>query len=323
MARATKIMAYAALFAAVGALGCQDPVSPAAALVTNEFGITDIAVDDFFLYYAKADGTIKRVSLDGGPSTTIVSGIHSPKQIAVDRSDVYWTTEDGTLARVPKAGGSEVTLLEGEPELGELGIDDMHVYFTVGGNANAVRKASKDDCVADSCAVDTLADNQSSPGQLAVEQGWLYWGNGGNLAAILQMPVAGGSPILLEEHSAWDIAADGSYVYWLDFGGGDDGTVHLSTVDGMDGRVIASGQSQLFEVAGDGVSVYWTSTGAAPTDSRSAREATVSVASADGGGEATVLSPSDTWGPIFLALDATSIYWANSNAGTVFVRAKP
>jgi hypothetical protein len=308
MSRPAETIALTVFFAAAGALGCGDATSPAAALVTGEFGITDIAVDDFFLYYAKADGTVRRVSLDGGPSTTILSGLDSPRQIALDDTDVYCATATGVVARGPKVGGDTVTLIEGETDLSDLNVDDTHVYFTVKGvSVGAVRRVSKTDFVPH-----TLASNQSKPGPLARRLDRLYWANEGSdsgTGALVEMPVDGDAPLTLAggQDAPVSVAVDDSYIYWANFG---ERTVKRTTPDGEDVRVVASEQPSLFQVAGDAVNVYWTSL-----------EGTLSMASVDGGSEPIVLSTGPA-GPISLVLDAFSIYSANYNAGTVVLRPK-
>lgn len=306
------VFASAVILTASGALGCGEATTPAAALVTGEYGITDIAVDDFFLYYAKADGTIKRVSLDGGPSTTILSGLNDPRHIALDATDVYCATLSGTVVRGPKTGGDPITLIEGEDKPQDLDVDDTHVYFTVRKNeTGALRRLSKADFV-----VETLASNQSKPGPLARRLDRLYWANEGIktkdgevTGALLEMPIGGATPTTMAgaQDAPVSVAADDSFIYWANFG---EKTVKRTTPGGDDVRVVAVDQPLLHKVAGDALNVYWTSL-----------DGTLSMGSVDGGSEPVVLSTGAA-GPISLVLDAFSIYSANFEAGTVVVRPK-
>lgn len=303
-----KGLVFTVILAAAGAFGCGEATTPAAALVTGEYGITDIAVDDFFLYYAKADGTVKRVSLDGGPSTTILSGLDDPRHIALDETDVYCATSTGVVARVPKGGGDSIKLIEGEIEPRDLNVDETHVYFTVGKDSvGAVRSVSKTDF-----APNTLASNQSRPGPLARRLDRLYWANQGESSgtgAVLEMKVDGAAPQTLagKQDAPVSVSVDDNFIYWANFG---DGTVKRTTPNGEDERLVALDQPTLAQVAGDSINVYWTSL-----------DGTLSMGSADGGSEPVVLSTGPK-GHISLLIDAFSIYTANFNAGTVVVRPK-
>src|SRR5262245_62435631 len=84
MHRRFNKLLLASVLAGIGAVGCNNTVAPGGALVSGERGITSIAVDDFFLYWTNVDGTIKRVSLDGGHPTTLVSGQSGPSHLRID-----------------------------------------------------------------------------------------------------------------------------------------------------------------------------------------------------------------------------------------------
>jgi len=289
-----------------GAVGCGDGVAPAAALVTGEYGITDIAVDDNFVYFSTQGGALKKVSIDGGPIETLASDVRGAKRIAIDATDVYCVTETGTVVRVAKRGGELLQLAEGsEIDAGGIVVDDAGVYVTVQGTngLGAVRRMAK----AGGAEIAELASNQTNPGALALSLGHLYWAVDD---ALIEMPVEGGDPhaFMPDQSKPISVASDSSYVYWANFG---DGLIGRAGVDGSSPIVVAADVENPYQVAGDSVSVYWTST-----------DGTLSMAPVGGEVEPVVLS-SGPRGPIRLALDRTSIYWSNYEAGTVIVRPKP
>jgi hypothetical protein len=309
MTYSMKRRLLAAILAVTGALGCQEPDAPiAAALVSGHFGITSIAVDDFYLYFAKKDKTIHKVSLDGGPIIQIASGIDDePRQLAVDAMDVYWSTAAGGVGRTPKDGGELIPLVEGLEDLRELTLDEAHVYFTIGapGKPGSIRKVSKADAV-----MTTMVENEVDPGPIAQNAGYLYWARGAKQSAVRSAAVSDAEPLTMVDAQAGtnSVATDPSFVYWSNFG---DSTVSRSTYDGSDVRVVAASPSPPSKVAGDGLNAYWT-----------AVDGSLYMAPLTGGAEPTALSSGPT-GAMSLALDATSIYWSRLEAGTVVVRPKP
>lgn len=300
----TLLMAMAV--SAAGAVGCGDAVAPAAALVTGEYGITDVAVDDNFVYFSTQGGTLKKVSIDGGPIETLTDVVRGAKRIAIDKTDVYCVTDSGAVARVAKRGGDLIQLAEGsEIDAGGIVVDDDAVYVTVQGSdgLGALRKVAKDG----GAEIAVLASNQTNPGALALSLGHLYWSVDN---ALMEVPTAGGEPqaFMPDQNKPISVASDSSYVYWANYG---DGLVGRAGVDGSSPIVVAANIENPYQVAGDAVSVYWTST-----------DGTLSMVPVGGELEPVVLS-SGPRGPIRLALDAMSIYWANYEAGTVTMRPKP
>ena len=201
-----------------GAVGCGDGVAPAAALVTGEYGITDIAVDDNFVYFSTQGGALKKVSIDGGPIETLASDVRGAKRIAIDATDVYCVTETGTVVRVAKRGGELLQLAEGsEIDAGGIVVDDAGVYVTVQGTngLGAVRRMAK----AGGAEIAELASNQTNPGALALSLGHLYWAVDD---ALIEMPVEGGDPhaFMPDQSKPISVASDSSYVYWANFGDG-------------------------------------------------------------------------------------------------------
>lgn len=74
--------------------------------------IADIALDGGYVYFTvgSADGTVGRVSKDGGTPTTLATGQPQPAGIVVDDTSLYWTCQgtdanqhkDGSLVKLDK-----------------------------------------------------------------------------------------------------------------------------------------------------------------------------------------------------------------------------
>ena len=91
-----------------------------------------IAVDGTSVYWTDYDlsGAVRKVPIDGGPPTTLASGLGFPSGIAVDAKGVYWTDYDlsgdvrvlpvGGL-RDPLIGIKEFQTLEQKPVARKLG----------------------------------------------------------------------------------------------------------------------------------------------------------------------------------------------------------
>ena len=295
-----KILGSLLFAGSLALVGCSDPVSSAAPLVTGEQKIRALAVDDFFVYWATQDGSVKRVSRDGGKATTLVSGQQAPMTIAVDDKHVYWSGEDGTIARTAKQGGTEEVLAHAGHE-SWLAIDPTHVYFTTA--AGTVQKRSKDDE-----SMTALAADQQVTHQFALNGTTLLWADSN--ASVHELATGDGSadPLVPAQKQPDLTAISSTNIYWSNTGDVTKGenTVGVARRDGSGVRLIApTSASFASAVMGDDAFVYFGDLNGG-----------VNVAPIEAG-EATQLAQGPA-GKVVMAMDATSIYWAHSAGGTIF-----
>jgi hypothetical protein len=80
------------------------------------------------IYYVGANGTLTRMSYDGGVPSELTPAPVRARRLAVDGGFLYWTT-DSELVRKPLAGGAPTVLASGYAGMTELAVDDAGVVF--------------------------------------------------------------------------------------------------------------------------------------------------------------------------------------------------
>lgn len=267
---------------------------PVAELASGQDEPQRLAVKDGFVFWTdrgsgQHDGTVKKVGLGGGAVTTLATQQSYPFDVAVGQGAVYWTdADDGTVMKIAATGGVPVTLATGQKGIGPLRVRDDGVYWLAGGS---VLRASLD-----GRTISTLFRRARPRFE-------------GSLRLDLQA----------------DLAVDETSVYWVD--GAE--IISVSRGAGPAHWLVAERQPEeirgLAVLAGD---LYWGSPMIVARDSPATSQ--FKIAEAHGfalmkrslaGGSSEALAYF-SGGPYShevdrIAVDATSIYWADEKSGIV------
>lgn len=135
-----------------------------------------LAVDDTYVYWTSAAGTVLRAPKDGGAVETIASDQDEPEALAIDGKHVFWLNAgDGSVMRGKKDGkGALKAIFEAGSGsfLSGLVLDDKNAYFSRKLADGDIRRAKKEE---DDDDADMWIDHQPEPNHLAVTGQYLLW----------------------------------------------------------------------------------------------------------------------------------------------------
>ena len=220
------------------------------------YGTQGLAVGPTGVYWT-ANGNLMTVPPEGGPLTTLASGMGVAGRVLVDATSIYWTVlaHEGAVLKMPLSGGTAVTLAsETLSNIEGLAIDAASVYWT--NDYNTMEAPGTITTVPlGGGTVTTLVSLApwGFPLNLAVDATSLYWFDGQNIS---KTPLSGGTPSTLAAGVSLDsFVVDATSVYWAD---NVDNTVMKVPLDGGAPTTLFEGEKP-FGIAVDATSVYWTS----------------------------------------------------------------
>ena len=301
-------------------------------LASGQEGLTGLAIDQANIYWllsTAANGqngtvTVMKESLCGGPVSTLatVPG-NAGSSLVTDGHDVYWAEQGvvmnnmletpNALFSVPVEGGAVSTLWSssGGSYLQSLAIDPTGVYGTVwSGQSDLVRVPLAGGPTTNLGS----ASGFSEPEGLTVAGAMVYWADDYPLpGALLAMPVGGGTPVMFARGGTYpgEVVANSTNVIWTSGGTGP------SSVSALVTKPLAGGATTTLAgpfdywpigpIAADDASVYF-------DVAMNGFPGTLMKVDVTGASPPKNLASSSATG---LAVDSTSVYWADAIAGSV------
>ena len=224
-------------------------------VVTAQQNVKGLAVDTDTVYFLREgtwsgtynkDGSVSRISINGGTVTPLATDQDWPMAVAVDANNVYWVNQGtapdlGKVMRMPKGGGTPAEVASGQIMPCGIAVNASAVFWMTHCDA-------------------------TTPGK----------------RALMKAPKSGGSaaPLIEGVDGSENLAADDNFVYWTFSGfAADSGTVVKLPVGGAPAvTVLASKQNHPRGMVVDALRVYWANTGSGTDQSPSGDGSIMTVA---------------------------------------------
>ncbi|MCC6668315.1 MAG: hypothetical protein IT375_31515 [Polyangiaceae bacterium] len=245
------------------------------------------------------------------PVTLFSNAINGPSRLALDATHIYFVDyKGGTVRRMLKDGTAQQVLATGT-ECNRIAVDGTHVYWTEQ-TPKLVRRAPKG-----GGAPETLGTGLSSALGLALDATNAYFSDMSATGAVNRAPKAPGSVQALASNVPWplEIAITPAHAYWTTFA--NNGAVRRVPLAGGATEVVVPNVDNSFGIASDAANVYFTVLG---TGANKGQVQSVALA-ATLPATPVVLAVSQG-GPRGLAVDATHLFWTNSDTQSVMRIAK-
>lgn len=226
-----------------------------------------------------------------------------PYGLYVDATNVYWTNfGSGEVMQAKLDGSSPIAITKGEIAPVAVQSEGGFVYWVSYDTNSVARKAP----VGGGAVIDLSVAPAAR--EIFVDQGYVFWsGEPDDIqrADVTGVPEGGTALLLTNNVLPNGLAVDATNVYWVNRF---DGYVKKADRDLGNETALANGDIP-WDIAVDDTYVYWTEQGSPGGAGKVMR-----VAKA---GAAPEMLAMDAQGPQGIAIDATRVYWANKNDGTI------
>lgn len=190
-----------------GNLSCPIPTQ---IKVSQGAAISSLRSDDTNIYWIESGTSIKKMSVNGGSVTTLVSS-RTPQGIRVANSAVYWTDQDDTINSVSTAGGgtTQIQLNFGSNQ-GNFRVDATKIFLRSGLSITI-----------SGGTVATVFTATTAQGTIAIDSTHVFWSEVTFPGNLKQVAKTGGAVTTLVNSALpppfW-LEADGTNVYWATHG---------------------------------------------------------------------------------------------------------
>jgi hypothetical protein len=219
---------------------CPAGAPEALAAASGPFALADA------IYFLGANGTLSRVSFDGGVVSELTTANDHASSMAVDASHIYWAS-DTAIVRKPLAGGAELSIANGYNALSELAVDDTSVVWASSGGLDRWSKVDQ--------TVEHLDDGSLILG-LGISDGIYYYSQTHAnrvrrtppLQDLAQARFPG--PLVVDERGVYYYEAADPFIEYA-------GALRLVPRDGGEVVTTATGLSPVIDLASDDLNLYF------------------------------------------------------------------